>query len=187
MPAVRVTAPGPLVSLDTVKAALRIDHDDEDDYLSAIVIPTAVDEVERFTGRALLSQRWRLTLDRWPAVILFPRPPLLAVVSVSYRRPDGTMATLDPAAVIVDADSLPGRAAPVSRTCWPEIDGGLSPIAILFDAGTTDAAAVPRVFVSAVLATAGHLYVNRETAAGLPDGVKKDLAAKRVRWFGDSP
>ena len=184
MPAVRITPPAPLVTLDLLKADLRIDHDEEDAYLSAVILPAAVDAVERFTGRALVTQRWRLTLDRWPGgPVRLPRPPLAGVVSVRVRTADGVV-ELAADTYRADPDSTPGRLVPASGTAWPALIGGPE---IVYDAGYGPPEAVPAEFVAAVLAVAGHRYANREGAATLPPDVKRELAARRVVWFGDCP
>ncbi len=51
--------------LPEAKAFLRIVHDD-DDALIAALIAAARGQIEALTRRALLSQTWRIVLDRWP-------------------------------------------------------------------------------------------------------------------------
>jgi len=53
------------VTLADAKAWLRVEHDDDDDVIAAL-IAGARSHVEAQTRRALITQSWRLVLDRWP-------------------------------------------------------------------------------------------------------------------------
>ncbi len=66
MPSILLTAPAaePL-SLDEAKAFLRVEHDAEDETIAALVAGARI-HIEAQTRRALITQAWRLTLDRWP-------------------------------------------------------------------------------------------------------------------------
>lgn len=108
-----ITAPtDPVVSLDAVKAHLRISRDDDSkDELIGIMVGAAVNALdpagEGWLGRALRPQTWEVRLDgfwdrhlwhhhadlvpcRWrprdppPGAIELPYPPLISVDSVNY-------------------------------------------------------------------------------------------------------
>jgi hypothetical protein len=66
MSAVLLTAPAaePL-SLTEAKAFLRVEHDD-DDAIIASLVASARNHVEALTRCGLITQTWRLALDRWP-------------------------------------------------------------------------------------------------------------------------
>ena len=56
------------VTVAEAKAHARIDIDD-DDAMVAALITAARQWVEDTTGRCLITQQWKLTLDNWPASI----------------------------------------------------------------------------------------------------------------------
>ena len=62
----RITAPTlKPVSVMDVKAHLRIDTND-DDILIAAYIDSAIEEVEAWTRRAIMTQTWIMHLEEWP-------------------------------------------------------------------------------------------------------------------------
>ena len=66
-----VTAPASEpVSLTEAKAHLRLDSADDDSLITAL-IRSARETAEAHMRRALVSQTWRLSLDRFPAA---PQP-----------------------------------------------------------------------------------------------------------------
>jgi uncharacterized phiE125 gp8 family phage protein len=68
------------VTLAEAKAHLKLDTSDEDALVAAL-ITAARARAEWHTGRAFVTQRWRLRLDAWPqqGVIELPLPPLVSV------------------------------------------------------------------------------------------------------------
>ena len=53
------------VTLAEAKAYLRVEHDDDDDVIAALIAGARV-HVEAQTRRALITQSWRLVRDAWP-------------------------------------------------------------------------------------------------------------------------
>jgi len=53
------------VTLAEAKVHLKIDHADEDTYISSL-ISSARRFCEKYTRGALIEQTWKWTLDRWP-------------------------------------------------------------------------------------------------------------------------
>src|SRR5262245_56901775 len=98
------------VTLGEVKEHLRITHTSEDELLSGI-IRAARDEVERATGTALISQAWRLVLDRWPrnGCVHLMRHPVRAVLSVTAYGTDGEASLIHQASCQLDPLSRPAR------------------------------------------------------------------------------
>jgi uncharacterized phiE125 gp8 family phage protein len=66
MSAILLTAPAvePL-SLAEAKAFLRVEHNDDDDVIEALVSASRI-HIETQTRRALITQAWRLAFDAWP-------------------------------------------------------------------------------------------------------------------------
>lgn len=83
----------PIITTADAKAHLRLDTDDDDAYVAALVL-AATDWLEKQTNLTLTPQQFRLTLDAWPAdgTIIVPRPPLVSIDAITI---DGQ--TVDPA------------------------------------------------------------------------------------------
>lgn len=130
------------VSLDTFKAHLRLDSDDEDDLLR-LYLSAARSHAEKLTQRAFLPQTVEFALDRFPYgytdrnrsvgyhsssslpdwvdlfTVRLPRPTCLAVASITYTLLDGTVITLDPRSYILDSAAEPARLIPANGWFWP--------------------------------------------------------------------
>lgn len=115
-----------------------------DPQLSALIV-AARRLAEHLTGRALVTQQWRLTLDRFPAgEIELPLPPLVSIETITYRDTAGVEQTLDPAAYAVYTSALFGRVAPAYGTAWPATRDVRDAVAIDFTAGYGAPSAVPQ-------------------------------------------
>ena len=174
------------VTLADARAHLKVDVSD-DDALIARLIAAARARAEWHTGRALITQSWRLWLDTWPCsgVIELPLPPLQSVASVTAYAPDDTTTVLDPATYQVDAASSPARLT-LRATVSPPTDlRALNAVAIEFTAGYGDNASdVPPPIVEAILELVAFAYENRgEAPAELPLDCLALLAPYRVIHF----
>jgi uncharacterized phiE125 gp8 family phage protein len=71
------------LTLSEAKRVLRIDHAD-DDALVQSLIKAARQRVEARTGRALITQNWRIVMDSWPwgGRLALPVLPVQAVTAV---------------------------------------------------------------------------------------------------------
>lgn len=177
------------VTVVEAKAHLRVEAA-TDDMLISSLIKAAVEYVENFTRRALLTSTWELSLDSWTEVFLLPKAPLQSVTSLTYKDSSGTLHTLlEDTNYHVDITSEPGRIVPVTN--WPT--DALHPvgaITIRFIAGYPTASTVPQTFKQAILLLVGHWYENREAAVvgtiatKVPFAVEALLWPQRVmRWF----
>jgi uncharacterized phiE125 gp8 family phage protein len=92
------------LTLAEAKRWLRVDHP-EDDALIGALIKGARERVEARIGRALISQGWRVTLDRWPVdgAVQLPIGPALAVTAVRVVDQAGVFQPLAPASWRLDA------------------------------------------------------------------------------------
>lgn len=133
------------ITLDEAKNFLQIDPDiDTDDALiQTILIPAARQAVETRTGRALITQQWRRTLDGFPCggCIELEHAPLVSVQSVRYVDLNGTLQTVDPSIYVVDTAELPGRVAPVFGQIWPVGRYQIASIQVNYACGYGDTAA----------------------------------------------
>lgn len=136
-----------------------------DPTLSAL-ITAARRQAESLTGRVLITQQWRHTLDAFPAsAIALPNPPLISVESVKYINTDGVLTTIDAADYDVHVESLRGLVAPAYGYSWPGTRDELEAVRIEFTAGYGAAAAVPQEIKQWMLLQIGHWYANREAAS----------------------
>lgn len=172
------------LTMGEAKAFLRIDSEGEDALILAL-IAAARRVVEAATGRALLTQSWRLVRDAWPpsGVFALPVAPVRAFVAARVRAADGTTQDIDlsllrlvtartPALVYLDPARLP---QPGAR--W----GGIE---IELDAGYGDAVTdVPADLVQAVRLVLAHFHEHRDAPGDtlrLPATVAELLAPYKL-------
>lgn len=151
------------VTLAEAKAHLRVEHN-ADDVIITSLIATARQAAEARTGRALITQQWRQTLDAWPigGVIELARPRLISVQAVSYIDSDGVRQTLDPATYQVVTDTLVGGVQPAYGTAWPSCRETPGSIRVDYTAGYGSAAAVPQPIKAWLLLAIATWYAQRE-------------------------
>jgi uncharacterized phiE125 gp8 family phage protein len=142
-------------------------------------------QVEEYLGRALLTQRWELTLDAFPAEpLVLPRPPLVSVVSLTTYNPSNVSAVCSSAVYQVDTSREPGRVALVSGQSWPSDLRTYSGVVWRFEAGygsTRDT--VPAPIVESVLALVAQRFSWRGDDLGgerMPAAVVERLAPYRL-------
>lgn len=176
------------LSLNEAKLHCRVEPEvtDEDDLIRSHVI-TARDYCESYTGRALVTQTWKLTLDELPPdEIGMPKAPLQSVSSFAYVATDGTSTTLSSSLYQVDAKSEPGRIRPAYGQIWPSTRAQMAAITITFVCGYGAASAVPDGIKQAMKLLIGHWYANRE-AVGQNPGGPLEMAVKALLdrfWVG---
>jgi len=186
---------GPVLTLTEAKAHLRVTYTDEDDLIAALVT-AATNNVEQWTGRALVDQTWDLYLDAFPTgtdlEIRIPKPPLISVTSFVYDNSAGVETTVDPSEYYVDSVTEPGWVVPVgSSPSWPTPIDAINSVRIRFRAGymTADSPSVslpPEDIRAAVKLLLGSMYENREDqvtgtiANRMPWGVEQLLRPHRV-------
>jgi uncharacterized phiE125 gp8 family phage protein len=154
-----ITAPtGEPVTLEEVKSHLRITNEDEDDYISALIV-TARKSIERYLNRALMTQTYDYYLENWKDVIRLPFPPLVSVTSVTYN---GNLTLSTSVYDVVNYDD-PGYIKRKYETSWPTLDVRPDAVVIRYVCGYGDAQDVPEDIRHAILLTCGDLYAHRET------------------------
>lgn len=175
------------VSLAEAKLFLRVEHDDDDDLIAALIAAARV-QVEAQTRRALITQTWRLVRDVWPASGCLPilPVPLREVTAIGVYDADGMIHTLDVDDFHIDTISAPAilafeRGAPLApgrHNAGIEID---------IEVGFGDTAeAVPAPLRQAIRFLVAHWYENRRIiaasgkVASLPASVSALIAPFRV-------
>jgi uncharacterized phiE125 gp8 family phage protein len=173
MPVVVITPPQfALVSLEEAKAHLRVEHDDDNDYIEALVetATNTIDGPAGWLGRALITQTLEWRGDEFGSCdIRLPYPPIAAIVSVKYDDSDGVEQTVSSADYrLVGQSSLPRLALTYGST-WPATRWQNEAVRVRYTAGYGDASDdVPAPIRHAVLLMVSELYENREPTTDRP-------------------
>jgi uncharacterized phiE125 gp8 family phage protein len=151
-------------SVVEAKAFLRVEHDDDDAVIAAL-IAAARGHVEALSRRALLVQRWRVVMDAWPANgRLDPRVgPLRAVIAARVYDQGDTTHAVDTARFVVDA-----AANVIASPCWALPLPGRAHAGIELDLELgygASASDVPEPLRHAIRMLVAHWYENRGLAA----------------------
>lgn len=168
----RVVAPAePVVSLAEAKAHLRVEHADEDAYITSLVqaATSHLDGWSGTLGRALVEQTWEVTLDAFPVgAIHLPLGDVIAVTSVKYDDTAGDEQTVSSTDYFLDNRSLDGWVVPFADVSWPDTLDAVNAVRVRYTAGYGAASAVPAAIRHAILMLVAHWYANREavTAGG---------------------
>lgn len=163
MPIKTVTPPaGYPVTLDEVKARLRIDGTDSDTDLQ-FLIAAATQTVEGLTWRPMVQRTVDWTLDHWRPVLVPPLHPVQSVTSITYLDTAGAEQTLDAAdyRFTTGGDRGPARITPAYGKVWPSLYQVAEPITVRLVVGwapaeTDHGANVWPELKAAVLFLVGH-------------------------------
>ena len=143
------------VTLAEAKTFCRIDGSDEDALVSALIAAARL-QVESLTGRALVTQTWRLTLRCAPRLVELPVIPAASLL----EAPDGAVLQGDAVLLLEPVDEL----------------------SIDYTAGYGAAAEVPRDLKQVVLTLVAYWYENRDAVIMPPLGFDRLIQSyKRVR------
>jgi uncharacterized phiE125 gp8 family phage protein len=154
------------ISLEEARAQVRVDCEDEDALIGAL-ISVATQAASDRLQRALVPTRYRLTLDSFPDAIELLLPPIVSVESVKYIDITGTQQTLDPQDYYLDRVSEPGYLVPAFARTWPETQDRINAVEVEYTAGYPDSA-IPKPIKQWILLALGDLYNNRDRSADKP-------------------
>lgn len=162
----RLVAPSePMVSLDSAKQHLRVDHE-EDDTLITSLIDAATDHLDGWSGilgRCLVSQTWRQSFACRPAGRVL-RLPFGAVseAEIIYYDPDDAPQTFaaDGWELVEDARSSMIRLR--DGASWPSLAKRSDAMSVDMVTGYGTAEQVPHALRTAALLLVAHWYRNRE-------------------------
>lgn len=163
--AVKVNSVGnEVISLAEAKLHLRVDHNTEDDLISAL-ITAAREHVEKYLNLAVVEKSLTLYLDAFPSgnVIELPYSNLIGIDSVKYRDGSGALQTWDPSNYTEDTASNPGRLIKAYNVSWPNTLGHPQAVEITYTAGYGGSPPeVPQPIIAAMMLVIGDLYEHRE-------------------------
>lgn len=184
MPVVVITPPDePVVSLVEAKAHLRVDFDDDNDYIEGLVGAAIglLDGPAGWLGRALVTQTLEWRGDEFGTCgISLPFPPIAEVLSVSYADEDGAEQTVpDTDYRLVGQPNMP-RLALSYGASWPSVRWQSEAVRIQYDAGYGAAEDVPAAIKQAILLMVGHWYSNREAVTLGQIATEIPLAARSL-------
>ncbi len=169
------------ISLAEAKAHLRVSISDDDALIANLITATRM-ICEEFTGRALITQGWRLWLDAFPGnrlawwdgaregaaskltvkrFIFIPRAPLQSISGVSVYADDDSSTVFPSTQYFVDVNAEPGRLALRNNASWPVPQRASNGISIDFTAGYGATSAVPQALKQGMLAHIAQLYEHR--------------------------
>ncbi len=151
------------VDLDAVKAGLRIEQDEEDDLIEAL-ISAATDDAENRLHRALLPQTWVLTLDSLPGYIALPWP-VARSATIEYRATAGAWTAIDADEIFLSGGP-PSFVMPSYGLSWPTPIDHPDAARVTFEAYSWSAPAlVPAGIRQWIIARVGELYEQREASS----------------------
>jgi uncharacterized phiE125 gp8 family phage protein len=179
--ALRLQTPAstPAVTPAEAKAHMNVDIADDDALITAFIAAATL-AGEGIMGRAIMPQKWALTLDSFvPPVQQFgvvsqqayainlQRPPVTGVDSINYADPlTGTMTLLASTEYQVDTSSdVTARVAPAYGKYWPAARAQMGAVQIIFSTGYADATKVPESIKTWIKLRVAALYENREEFA----------------------
>lgn len=161
------------VTVDEVKAHLRIDHDDEDVYLG-LLITAARRYAETYLNRQFITATYKLRLDCFPCwEIQIPRPPFVSVTTLAYLNTSNVSTTLtENTHFTKDIYSEPGTIFPAYGLTWPTTYGVPNAVTLTYVAGYGDADDVPAEVRYGILLIVARMYDSREGV--VPSSVSDD-------------
>ncbi len=170
------------ITLSEAKAHCRVSATDEDDLIESL-IAAASEYVEKYTGRSILAQTWRLSLDCFKDEIILPYGPVQSVTTVAYYDGEGVDQTLA-TGWLLNNTVEPERIEREVDASWPSTQTRFDAVRITY---VTGFATVPAPIKHAMLLLIGHWFEHREAVGDmmqeLPMAVDALLANYRVHGF----
>lgn len=158
------------VTLTEAKNHLRVDSDDDNAYIMALV-QAAREWVEQYLDRTLVDTQWTMRLDQFPDdgtdPIELPRPPMATLpahtaVAVTYTLESGATAAMSVNEFRVDRHATPGSIMPLYSSAWPVHRHDDNSVTVTWWGGYgEDGSKVPASIKSAMLMLVGHWYEQR--------------------------
>lgn len=151
------------VTVAEAKAHLRVDGTAEDTLIASLILTSRL-HLETALGLALVTQSWRMLLDRWPSTkeLELPLRPLQSLDEVRVISAAGDPTIIATDGYYADVASVPARLVRTGAI-WPQPGQAANGIEIDFTAGYGDAANdVPAPIRQALLLLVAHWYEHRD-------------------------
>jgi uncharacterized phiE125 gp8 family phage protein len=151
------------VTIDDAKTHMRVDGTAEDALIGSLVLTSRL-HIESALSLALITQSWRLTLDRWPRGnhVDLPLTPLQAIDEINVKDAYGTSSIIPAEHYLVDLAARPGRVV-WNKAVPPSPGLPAKGIEIDFTAGFgATADSVPAPLKHAILMLTAHWYEHRD-------------------------
>lgn len=151
------------VTIDQVKARLRIEGDRSDEDLG-YMIKTAREVCEHVSGRQFVTSVFDYTMKAFPVgEIILPISPLVAVSNIAYYDTNNDPQTWDADCYEADITQLAPRIRPVSGKLYPSNTyDRYDAVTVTFTAGYGARSDVPGMAKQAILYEVAHLDAMRE-------------------------
>lgn len=145
------------VDLDYLRDHLRIDDNEQDSYLSAL-LQSARDTAEQFIDGIIADREFELKLDAFSSEIILPcRPVDPSTITISYVAQDETTQTVD--SFDYKSTDFGTSIFPKVGESWPGTRRVSDAVTITFEAGFNAAKGeVPAAIKHAVVMIAATLY-----------------------------
>jgi len=147
-----------MLTYSDLKTHLRIDHDEDDDYLT-LLIAAAYEFVENYTSRVILPISETDELDCFPAQITLEKVTVNSVTSITYYDTDGNQQTLSSDDYYVNLRNTWATIELATDAEWPDTNEEPENIVVTYSVGYSS---IPDSIEHAVKLIAGSLYEQRE-------------------------
>lgn len=149
------------ITLSELRKHLRIEHNEEDSYLS-LLIGAARSVAENVIDGIIADRSFSLTLDEFPSQIIIPsRPVDPASIEISYLDKEGNRQIFSNFDYV--SDLYLTSVYPDYNVSWPETEAGYNKVTVTFTSGFASYyGQMPKAVKHAVLMIAGTLYDQRE-------------------------
>lgn len=176
------------VTLAAAKSHLRIDSD-EDDQLILALIETATLMVEQETKRAISQRTYDFTVDHgWPyrngyPFIYLPVNPVQSVTSITYINGSSPNPTLSSSLYTVKARNSGSFIVPEYNVTWPDVRNVPEAVTVRFIAGYATSE-IPGPLIHAIKVLIGYLYEHRgDENPEMPRSVEALISPYRITTF----
>lgn len=152
-----------VINLNDLKEHLRVTISDDDALLTE-KLDAAESHLEKFTGRAFLTQTRTIHFDGFCRSLELPVSPVQSITSVKYLDQNLVEQTLSADSYLatpLNSDD-PTYLYPADGTSWPSTARVRSAVTVTLQAGYGTADDVPAPLCEAIKQLAAHWYENRE-------------------------